>query len=493
MVTSNTYRRIFYSAIILFWVVTTGLLVNKHLGNYKMPVVSIQNPAIPEDLFEEQWLGIYLKGEKVGYSSRNMEERKNGYGITESLKMKIKMMEAEKNIETLINADLDSNLKLLSFNFRLRSDLDMDVTGNVEGNNLIVNIKTGVDKSTQTIRLGKEPYLSISALSNILKDGLKKGRKISMSVFDPSVMSMGEMNLEVLEKVSLMSMGRMQEAYKLKGELKGVEFAIWVTEKGEVLKEESSLGLVLIKERKEDAMKVGSPSIDLIAQTAVPFNIKLKPGTDYLKVRLSGVDLKGFELDGGRQRLTGDVVEIKKEVIPPHPPLSKGGQRGDIVGSGVSDEYLKETMFIQSKDPQVVSLSNNIVKDEKDAVRASKLLYEWVYENIEKVPTMSVPMSTEVLKAKRGDCNEHATLFTALSRAAGIPARIAIGLTYKDGFFYYHAWPEIFSGRWIAVDPTLGQFPADAAHIRLITGDIDRQVQLLPVIGKIKIEGLEHK
>ncbi len=486
MITSNTYRRISYLAIILFWVVTTALLISRHYGSYKFPVSSIQGTVIPEDLFEEQWLGIYLKGEKVGYSSRKMEKRKNGYGITESLKMKIKMMETEKNIETLIDADLDTNLKLLSFNFWLRSDLDMDVSGRVESKHLIADINTGGKKSTQTIRFGKEPYLSISALPNILKDGLKKGRKISMSVFDPSVMSIGEMNLEVLEKVPLMSMGRMQEAYKLKGEVKGVEFAVWITEKGEVLKEESPLGLMLIKERKEDAMKVGSPSTDLIAQTAVPFNIKLKPGTDYLKVRLSGIDLKGLEIDGGRQRLKGDVVEIRKEVI------GKGSEvRGQ--GSGVSDEYLKETMFIQSKDPQVVSLSNNIVKDEKDAVRASKLLYEWVYESIEKVPTMSVPMSTEVLKAKRGDCNEHATLFTALSRAAGIPARIAIGLTYKDGFFYYHAWPEIFAGRWVAIDPTLGQFPADAAHIRLITGDIDRQAQLLPVIGKIKIEGFEHK
>ena len=102
-------------------------------------------------------------------------------------------------------------------------------------------------------------------------------------------------------------------------------------------------------------------------------------------------------------------------------------------------------------------------------------------------------MATDVLRTKKGDCNEHATLFTALARAAGIPAKIAVGLTYKDGFFYYHAWSEIFAGQWIAVDPTLGQFPADAGHIRLITGDLDRQVQVLPVINKIRIEGLEYR
>ena len=70
---------------------------------------------------------------------------------------------------------------------------------------------------------------------------------------------------------------------------------------------------------------------------------------------------------------------------------------------------------------------------------------------------------------------------------------MALGLVYREGSFYYHAWPEIFIGRWIAVDPTLGQFPADAAHIRLISGDIGAQMRILGVIGKIKIEGIEYR
>jgi transglutaminase-like putative cysteine protease len=133
------------------------------------------------------------------------------------------------------------------------------------------------------------------------------------------------------------------------------------------------------------------------------------------------------------------------------------------------------------------------VKDEKDPLVAARLIHEWVYKNIEKVPTVTLPVATDVLKTKKGDCNEHTTLFTALARAAGIPSKIAVGLTYKDGFFYYHAWPEFNAEKWIAADPTLGQFPADASHIRLVTGDLDRQIQILPVINKIRIEGLEYR
>ena len=152
-----------------------------------------------------------------------------------------------------------------------------------------------------------------------------------------------------------------------------------------------------------------------------------------------------------------------------------------------------DTMFIQSKDPEIIFMSKEIVKDEKDALKKARLLYGWIYRNIGKTPAITIPMATEVLKSRRGDCNEHTTLYTALARAAGIPTRIALGLMYKSGYFYYHAWPEIFIEQWIAIDPTLGQFPADAAHIRITTGDINKQMQIPAVIGKIRIDGLEYR
>jgi transglutaminase-like putative cysteine protease len=68
-----------------------------------------------------------------------------------------------------------------------------------------------------------------------------------------------------------------------------------------------------------------------------------------------------------------------------------------------------------------------------------------------------------------------------------------VGLTYRDGFFYYHAWTEVYLNEWVGVDPTLGQFPADASHIRLFTGDIDKQLNLLTVIGRLNVEAIAYR
>jgi hypothetical protein len=40
---------------------------------------------------------------------------------------------------------------------------------------------------------------------------------------------------------------------------------------------------------------------------------------------------------------------------------------------------------------------------------------------------------------------------------------------------------------WLPVDPTFNQFPADATHLRLARGGLDRQAAILPLVGKLKM------
>lgn len=69
------------------------------------------------------------------------------------------------------------------------------------------------------------------------------------------------------------------------------------------------------------------------------------------------------------------------------------------------------------------------------------------------------------------DCTEHAAAFVAAARAAGHEVRPAAGWLYVDQpepRLWLHAWAEVRAGdRWVAADPTLGSFPADAARLRV--------------------------
>ena len=118
------------------------------------------------------------------------------------------------------------------------------------------------------------------------------------------------------------------------------------------------------------------------------------------------------------------------------------------------------------------------------------VIKDWVHREVAKEPTVSIPNALGVLETRKGDCNEHTVLFNALARASGIPAKTVVGVVYLRGSFYYHAWSEIWLGSWVSLDPVLNQFPADVTHIKFLEGEIDRQIDIVQLIGKLKIEVL---
>ena len=61
----------------------------------------------------------------------------------------------------------------------------------------------------------------------------------------------------------------------------------------------------------------------------------------------------------------------------------------------------------------------------------------------------------------------------------------------------HHAWAEVYlregenRGLWLPVDPTFNQFPADATHLRLARGGLEKQAAILPLLGRLKITVLD--
>jgi len=155
---------------------------------------------------------------------------------------------------------------------------------------------------------------------------------------------------------------------------------------------------------------------------------------------------------------------------------------------------LAPTPLVQSDHPKIVKALQQIVAPEDPAGAKAGKIVAWVHKNLEKRPVLSVPNALETLERRMGDCNEHAALLAALSRAAGIPAQVEAGLVYLNGRFYYHAWNVLHLeewGGWVTADAVMGQIPADATHIRFVRGEIDRHLDLLGLIGRVKMEILE--
>lgn len=476
------------TVILLVWFVMLGLLIQR---TYLRPASVVALDIVTEEGIKagDEWFGIYQKGRKIGYAHTQTRMEGDTYHFFEESVMDILALERVQRVSTVINAYTTRNFMLKYFDFTLRSGVStMDIKGAVVGKQLVVDIITAGETRKERFPLREPIYLTPNIRPAVVSLGLEPGKRHRFPLFNPATMSTEDAFVTVEAKETIKVGDAEQTVYKLKESFQGMESTSWITHEGETIKEESPLGYSLLKETRTEALKLDKrgPAVDIIALVKIPSSPISNPNSvKLLKARLSGALLDGFELAGGRQSFKDGIIEIWSET----------GIMSYTIPYAGKDRLpdLQATMLVQSDDRNIREQAAKIIGNEKDAREAARKLNTWVYNAISKQPVVSIPSAVEVLKQKVGDCNEHTTLYTALARAAGIPARMAAGIVYMKNGFYYHAWPEVWLGEWMAVDPTFDQFPADATHIRFITGDLAKQAEILKLVGKLKVDVLEYK
>jgi transglutaminase-like putative cysteine protease len=103
-------------------------------------------------------------------------------------------------------------------------------------------------------------------------------------------------------------------------------------------------------------------------------------------------------------------------------------------------------------------IAENIGNDEDYA----RLALQVVRERVKLKTLLDVRLgAAEAARTKEGDCDEHADLFIALTRAVKIPARRVVGHIFRERDEPEpHAWTEVYleDKGWVPVDPALGRF-----------------------------------
>jgi transglutaminase-like putative cysteine protease len=390
--------------------------------------------------------------------------------------------------------------ELQAFDFSLDPGTGpIKVSGTVDGRTLVISITSAGSTRTETRELAEPPMLSLNLARRLASAGLVSGKQYQWSVFDPATLRNAPITVRVGSRELIRAANMPIPAFRVDMEFVGLRTTSWVTDTGEVVREESPMGIISVRETPERARALavaGQMRKDLLQTSAVvpimaQHTPRLPPLVEprdvrRLRLRVEGADLSSPDLQGTGQTVTGDIVDIQDVQYA-------ASERSD------SDlaPYLAPELFIESDAPEIRSEADKAVHGIKGTRARAEALTRYVNAIIQKKPTVSLPSAREVLRTKIGDCNEHTALFVAMSRAIGIPARIAVGLAFVHGAFYYHAWPEVYidegghRGLWLPVDPTFNQFPADSTHLRLARGGLDKQTAIIPFIGRVKITVLE--
>ena len=474
-------------AIVLFWCLMNFLLIKRQLGA-PAPVITIRST---EKIIEhiEEWWGVFYRGEKIGYASQTITPKAKGYKLRDQSVVNLNMLGTLQPATTRLEMDANEDWILENFDFELSSkEIRFSARGRVNEGKLTLQLDSAGHQSTREITLSQAPYLLAALKPYVVTQQLETGKKFFFSTFDPSTLSQQVTTVVIEGREQIRIGARTEPAIKLRQSFHGISVVSWVDGQGRTLKEESPAGLSLVRQSKDEA-KGRSPRsvpLDIIVQTAIAV---AKPISDsqsrsVLELKLTGINLANFPLNGGRQRLSEDRLEIRRE-----DPTQLNLKTVPIKDPRLTS-YLQPTPFLQSDHPSIRALTAKILNGEANSYRAAVKIKDWVFKEIAKQPTVSIPNALEVLQTKKGDCNEHTVLFNALARAAGIPAKTVVGIVYLRGAFYYHAWSEVWLGEWISIDSVLNQFPADVTHVKFLEGEIDRQLDILQLIGNLKIEVL---
>lgn len=154
--------------------------------------------------------------------------------------------------------------------------------------------------------------------------------------------------------------------------------------------------------------------------------------------------------------------------------------------------FLQSTPTLQVDHPKIAAQVALLKIDKKESVSAQIGRFnQYVYTLLRKENSATFSSAVETLEAGYGDCGEHAVLLAALLRAAGVPARVVLGLLYvapKKGY-YYHAWVVAYAGgNWIFADPSHDAFPACNDRIPLMIDDTgEKMLRLGGVVGRVKV------
>jgi Transglutaminase-like superfamily len=453
-------------------------------------------PLIKGPPVGERWFGILVDDEQVGFYHQRISALPDGggYRIETDGRVRMKVMGFSRESSSREIYLVSPGLALKSFVVDQTLDgVSSKLTGRTIEGGLRVRRETG-GKQTERVFKAKGEIIPGPALNMIpLMRDLTPGKVHRILSFDPEDFKVKDLKITVVGEQRQPD-GRM--ATKLSTNLYAfVNTEITVDAEGNTLLESVRDGLVTTKAETPERLATYVSGVAM-SQKDLIYDFSMVRATPPVKQAVS--------------KLRGLVVEI--EDYPAQLPLlADGWQQAErkessvIIRTAAANNravlpeadlsgYLKAVEGIESDAPEILEKARELSAGRKGQMEIAQAVAGWTATWIEDAIDDGGGARASI-KSRRGNCQTHAKLYAAVARAAGIPTRFVSGLVSRNGSsFIYHSWTESWlDGKWVAVDPTFGQLPADPTHLAFFEGHTPAELSpILGMIGKIRLKVLEE-
>lgn len=452
-----------------------------------------------DSLIGEDWYGLYMNGEKAGFSLNSIAKEDTGnIAVVEDARFRITMSGVKQDMHIYAKRTYAPSGELLAIDSKIVDPAGTtDFTAQVDHEGLkLVSVIGGVT----TEKRFPKPQESLADAVKYAKWVTEKpqlGDELTFTVFEPMYQQevVGVSTIVGVEERVLDGVSTKVYRIKTRLDLMGIETITYVDENGSTL-EDVIAGIITMRLEPEEIAKDVNYNNDVIVSNAAMVDTPIEnPRTrKSLRLILRGPLTSSHLFNDQRQFIeaAGDHFTFVANQVsldgfePAKLPIENEEVR----------RWLAPTPFVQSDNPRLIEKAREITGGETNTWLVSKKLCEWVNQNMRSTFSARLTNALEVLDSLEGDCTEHSILFIGLARSIGLPAREVAGLVYVQGGqagFYFHQWAKVWIGKWIDVDPTFNQPLADVTHIKLAEGDLFEQAKLIPIIGQLKIEVVQDE
>lgn len=450
-----------------------------------------EKTLIPGDVFDKKayWYGIYVGDKKIGFASTTIDKVGQEIIIKHEREMKVLRDGKENLLLEILKCLTDEHfsIKYIEYASHFNDEKGIKVTGTVDSGEIIFFLESPEKRRTHKTKTGGVFYLPITFLPIITRDNPAPHKAFSVPSLNISSLSIDTVQV-VLEEIRPLKVGiNISSLYKFRTG----DTIWWCNEKGDILKEKKSMGVILYSQVEPFAKDPADRILfDYTELPVIKANRILadSEALNSLKVRIKNFKLNPEIYGNSPVTFTDDILTIRKRTMDE----IKGKNYQLPYKEGTYMKYTQPDEWVLSTYKPLSDTGRSYAKSLKfNAVPFVRYLTGYLSRLIKTMPSFVLSNSEQILKSLSGDYSESTVMFTTYARAAGLPTRLVGGLVYRDGYFYFHTWPEVWLQEWIPVDPVFSQFPADVTHIPLKEGTLKDITSIVQDLQAIKIEILE--
>jgi len=239
--------------LVLGWLVVLWVMFGQ--GRSSTDVTDLKGSGL-DDLLQESeiWMGVYHRDKKLGSIHSKTIELPGGFRFEQNSRLMLTVAGSQQKVSTNLQVWLDKRQAFQKFELKLQAGpIRGQVNGRLDQGQLSVTINLGAETIKKVWPLDGPPIFNFALPKLLAQHDLQKGRRFSVTIFDPQTLTNQATQIEVIGPQVLKTSMGLKSTIRLRRSLAGNNLDTWIDERGMVWQEEYALGLMLRKEDKATA------------------------------------------------------------------------------------------------------------------------------------------------------------------------------------------------------------------------------------------------